>query len=191
LSQKEFVKPVDLENPYRLFNLGGTVFLEVKEGDDIDVMPASWACPADYTKMSVVVDSTHYSRKILDKAEYFLLTVPGYGIRKELLYLGSVSKNGNPNKIQDSGLKFFNIEGCDFPLPEGCAAWALIKRIPEAHMEKSYDMFVGEIVKAWADSRVFSDNHWHLEKGPEELRSLHYVAGGHFYEIGKSVEVTL
>lgn len=58
-------------------------------------------------------------------------------------------------------------------------------------MEKSYDMFVGEIVKAWADSRVFSDNHWHLEKGPEELRSLHYVAGGHFYEIGKSVEVTL
>ncbi|WP_304854816.1 hypothetical protein [uncultured Parasutterella sp.] len=41
MSQKEFVKPVDLENPYRLFNLGGTVFLEVKEGDDIDVMPAS------------------------------------------------------------------------------------------------------------------------------------------------------
>lgn len=28
MSQKEFVKPVGLETPYRLFNLGGTAFVE-------------------------------------------------------------------------------------------------------------------------------------------------------------------
>ena len=102
-----------------------------------------------------------------------------------------MSKNENPNKIADSGLKFFTLPDCDFPLPEGCSAWAVIKLIREPHNEKTYDLFMGQIVKAWADSRVFSNNHWHLEEGPDELRSMHYVAGGHFYAIGKRVDVTL
>lgn len=53
MSQKEFVKPVGLETPYRLFNLGGTAFVESKQGDDLDIMPASWNCPLDYDKMTV------------------------------------------------------------------------------------------------------------------------------------------
>ena len=85
----------------------------------------------------------------------------------------------------------FTLPDCDFPLPEGCSAWAVIKLIREPHNEKTYDLFMGQIVKAWADSRVFSNNHWHLEEGPDELRSMHYVAGGHFYAIGKRVDVTL
>ena len=52
MSQKEFVKPVGLETPYRLFNLGGTAFVESKQGDDLDIMPASWNCPLDYDKMT-------------------------------------------------------------------------------------------------------------------------------------------
>ena len=183
MSQKEFVKPVGLETPYRLFNLGGTALVESKLGDDLDVI--------DYAKMSMVIDSTHYSRKLIESSDYVLLAVPGQGIGKEILYLGSVSKNDNPVKIKDSGLKFFKLPDCDFPMPEGCAAWALVKLIREPHNEKTYDLFVGEIVKAWADSRVFENNHWHLEKGPEELRSLHYVAGGHFYAIGKRVDIEL
>ena len=66
MSQKEFVKPVGLETPYRLFNLGGTAFVESKQGDDLDIMPASWNCPLDYDKMTVVIDSTHYSRKLIE-----------------------------------------------------------------------------------------------------------------------------
>ena len=109
MSQKEFVKPVGLETPYRLFNLGGTAFVESKQGDDLDIMPASWNCPLDYDKMTVVIDSTHYSRKLIEASEYILLAVPGMGIQKEILYLGSVSKNDNPNKIADSGLKFLSL----------------------------------------------------------------------------------
>lgn len=136
MSQKEFVKPVGLETPYRLFNLGGTAFVESKQGDDLDIMPASWNCQLDYDKMTVVIDSTHYSRKLIEASEYILLAVPGMGIQKEILYLGSVSKNDNPNKIADSGLKFFTLPDCDFPLPEGCSAWAVIKLIREPHNKR-------------------------------------------------------
>ena len=83
MSQKEFVKPVGLETPYRLFNLGGTAFVESKQGDDLDIMPASWNCPLDYDKMTVVIDSTHYSRKLIEASEYILLAVPGMEFRKK------------------------------------------------------------------------------------------------------------
>ena len=48
---------------------------------------------------------------------------------------------------------------------------------------------IGEVTGAWADSRVFQDGHWQFEHAPAELRTLHYVAGGHFYATGDAVDV--
>jgi len=36
-------------------------------------------------------------------------------------------------------------------------------------------MSIGEVVRAWADNRVFSDGHWHFDRADPSLRSLHYV----------------
>lgn len=185
----QYIKPVNLDVVYRLFNLGGTAFVQGVYDGDIDVMPASWVCPLDYQKMSAVIDSTHYTRKLIEKSGYMVLSIPGQGIQKEVMYLGSVSKNDNPNKIKDSGVKFFNLPDCDFPLVEGCAGWAVCKIIPEPDNQRKYDLFLGDVVAAWADERVYSNNHWHLEDGPDALRSIHYVAGGHFYSIGNRIDV--
>ena len=35
-------KPVELEDVYRLFNLGATSLVSAADGDDVDVMPATW-----------------------------------------------------------------------------------------------------------------------------------------------------
>lgn len=114
---------------------------------DIDVMPASWVCPLDYQKMSAVIDSTHYTRKLIEKSGYMVLSIPGQGIQKEVMYLGSVSKNDNPNKIEDSGVKFFNLPGCDFPLVEGCAGWAVCKIIPEPENQRKYDLLSEKLLQ--------------------------------------------
>lgn len=189
MNETAFVKSVELSDAYRLFNLGGTVFVQSSVGDDLDVMPASWVCPLDYTKMSAVVDSTHYTRKLIEKSGYVMLSLPGVGLQKEIMYLGSVSKNDEPNKIQKSGINFFHVDGCQFPLIQGCAGWAMCRVLDEPAVEKKYDLFLLNILAAWADERVFSDNHWHLEQGPESLRSVHYVAGGHFYSMGNRIDV--
>ena len=81
------------------------------------------------------------------------------------------------------------MDGWDIPFVEGYAAYVIYKVIPEAHIEKAYDLFVGEAVAAWADPRVFEDGHWKFETAPEELRTLHYVAGGRFYLIGDPIDV--
>ncbi|HCB3692621.1 TPA: flavin reductase, partial [Klebsiella pneumoniae] len=41
------------------------------------------------------------------------------------------------------------------------------------------------IVAAWSDDRVFRNGHWIFDDAPDELRTVHYVAGGQFYAIGK------
>lgn len=65
--------------------------------------------------------------------------------------------------------------------------YLIFKKISEPHNEKTYDLFIGQCVKAAADSRVFRDGHYHYAKADPSLRTLHYVAGGHFFALGEEV----
>lgn len=70
-----------------------------------------------------------------------------------------------------------------------CAAWLVFQLIPEPHNQQIYDLFIGEVVAAWADERVFRDGHWEFDSAPPELRTLHYVACGQFFAMGGGVAV--
>lgn len=176
---------------YRLFNIGATGLVAAECHGDVDVMPASWVCALDLVpaKVTAVIDKTHYTRQLIEKSGYFAIGLPGAGIVKETLYLGSVSKFDVADKLEKSGVNFVEVPDSTIPMVEGCVAWVVFKVVPEAHNEKSYDLFIGEAVAAWADSRVFTDGHWHFENADASLRTLHYVAGGHFYQIGEAIEV--
>ena len=157
-------KPVELEDVYRLFNLGATSLVSAADGDDVDVMPATWVCPLNTTPAlsTAVIDSVHYTRKLIDKTGYFMLSLPSLAIARETLYLGSVSKFDEADKIEKSGAKLFKFEGCDIPTVEGVLCAVLFKVISNEYNEKKHDLFIGEAVAAWADSRVFSEGHWHF-----------------------------
>lgn len=159
-------KPVELEDVYRLFNLGATSLVSAADGDDVDVMPATWVCPLNTTPAlsTAVIDSVHYTRKLIDKTGYFMLSLPSLEIARETLYLGSVSKFDEADKIEKSGAKLFKFEGCDIPTVEGVLCAVLFKVIPNEYNEKNHDLFIGEAVAAWADSRVFSEGHWHFRE---------------------------
>lgn len=47
---------------------------------------------------------------------------------------------------------------------------------------------IGEVVGAWADARVFRDGRWHFESAPDDLRTIHHVAGGQFLVTGAPVQ---
>ena len=73
---------------------------------------------------------------------------------------------------------------CPAAPPGWCAASS-----PEPHNQQAYDLFIGEVVAAWADDRVFRNGHWEFDTAPDHLRTLHYVAGGQFYATGESIKV--
>jgi len=94
-----------------------------------------------------------------------------------------------PDKLARCGVTLFDIPGQDLPFVAGCAAWLACRLVPEPHNQQAYDLFIGEVEGAWADTRVFRDGHWQYEQAGPEWRSLHYVAGGHFYAIGDALTV--
>ena len=110
------IAALDAAKIWQLFNLGGTVLVSAEHDGKTDMMPASWASPLDYDKVMVVVDKSHYTRKLMDQSEYFALGVASAGILPELLALGSVSKNADPEKLEKSGMALFTQPGFKIPL---------------------------------------------------------------------------
>ncbi len=119
-----------------------------------------------------------------------MIQVPTVALLDQTYQVGHRSLYEEPGKLKRSGIELFSIEGHDLPFVAGCSAWMVCRQIPEPHNEQAYDLFIGEIVAAWADTRVFRDGHWVFENAPAHLRSLHYVAGGHFYAIGEAMDVS-
>lgn len=181
---------VPLEKVYRLFGLGGVTLVSAECEGREDVMAAAWVSPLniDPARVTVCIDSGHYTRKLVESSRMFGLSLPMAGLADVVMKLGGVSMNDDCRKLENSGAKFFKIDGYDMPFVEGCACYVVFKSPAEERMEKEYDLFVGEAVEAWADPRIFDGSHWMFENASEELSTLHYVSGGCFYGIGRRIE---
>ncbi|GJI97512.1 flavin reductase [Duganella caerulea] len=184
------ILPVELEKAYRLLNHGPTVLVSATHGGTVDVMAAAWSCALDFMppKITVVLDKSTSTRGLVEQSGYFALQVPNMAQIDLTHAVGSMSLADVPDKLARCGVELFHVEGHETPLVAGCSGWLICKVVPEPHNQQTYDLFIGEVVSAWADSRVFRNGHWEFESAGPEWRSLHYIAGGTFYAIGdKSV----
>ena len=187
----EHIAAVPLEKAYRLLNHGPTVLVSARHHGVSNVMAAAWCCALDYVppKLTVVLDKAAKTRELLEASGVFVIQVPTV-TQLDLTYqVGHRSLHQEQDKLARSGVELFTIEGEELPLVAGCSAWLACRQIPELHNQETYDLFIGEIVGAWADARVFKDGHWTFETAPQALRSLHYIAGGNFYAIGEHMRV--
>jgi flavin reductase (DIM6/NTAB) family NADH-FMN oxidoreductase RutF len=186
-------RAVPLAKCYRLLNHGPTVLVSAAHKGQRNIMAAAWAMPLDFQppKVTVVLDKSVWTRQLLEGSGTFVINVPTVAQLDIVETVGStsglaISKEHEQDKFTAYGLETFAGDLVQTPLLEGCAAWLECRLIPEAHNQTQYDLFIGEVVAAWADERVFSDGHWHFE-GHNDLRTLHHVAGGHFLVIGDEV----
>ncbi|SBW13006.1 Flavin reductase domain protein FMN-binding [uncultured Alphaproteobacteria bacterium] len=185
------VLPVALDRAYRLINHGPTVLVSAAHDGVADVMTAAWACALDFSppKLTVVIDKASRTRALLEKSGGFAVQVPTAAQARLALGVGSVSLADAPDKLASCGVDLFRAPDCDLPLVAGCSAWLACRVISEPHNQQTYDLFIGEVTAAWADSRAFADGRWRFESADPAWRSLHHVAGGHFYAIGNPVDL--
>ena len=94
-----------------------------------------------------------------------------------------------PEKLRQCGVELFQFGHSPIPVVEGCSAWILCELIPEPHNQQQHDLFIGKVIAAYADDRVFRDGHWYYHEAADEWKSIHHVAGGHFYTIGDAVDI--
>ncbi|MET0611141.1 MAG: flavin reductase family protein [Pseudomonas caspiana] len=187
----EFIAPVDPAKAYRLLNHGPTVLVSAQHDGVDNVMAAAWACALDFmpAKLTVVLDKIAKTRELVEQSGVFVIQVPTAAQLRLTHDVGTRSLSDEADKQQRSGVELFRIPGHDLPFVAGCSAWLACRLIPEPHNQSTYDLFIGEVIGAWADTRVFKDGHWHFETADPAWRSLHYIAGGHFYAIGDALDV--
>lgn len=187
----DHIQPVDLKKAYRLLNHGPTVLVSAHHAGVDNVMAAAWACALDFDppKVTVVLDKIARTRQLVENSCWMVLQVPTAAQAKLTHQVGTQSLADSPDKLQQAGVELFRAEGYATPLVAGCSAWLMCRVIAEPHNQSTYDLFIAEVVAAWADERVFKDGHWTFEHADPSLRSLHYVAGGHFYAIGEALDV--
>ena len=179
---------VPLDRCTRLLNHGPTVLVSAEHGGRRNVMAAAWSMPLDFLppKVAVVLDKQTFTRTLVEASGRFVLAVPPVALAALTERVGNTSGR-DADKFTDALARAEPGPATGAPLVDGCIAWLECRRLPEPHIEQAYDLFLGEVVAAWADDRVFRDGHWHFDQADASLRSLHHVAGGHFLAIGDEV----
>lgn len=179
---------VDLKKAYRLLNHGPTVLVSSAHGGQRNVMAASWSMPLDFEppKIAVVIDKRTYTRELVEASGEFALNIPARGLAAATVAVGDCTGRES-DKFAQFQLATFAAEKVAAPLLEGCVGWLECKVIPEPHNQDRYDLFIAEVVAAWADPADFRDGRWHQEAGRQ--RSIHYIAGGAFFETGEAFNV--
>ena len=182
---------VPLDRCTRLLNHGPTVLVSAEHGGRRNAMAAAWSMPLDFTppKVAVVLDKQTFTRTLVEASGLFVLAVPPVALAALTERVGNASGR-DIEKFTDALASAEPGPATGAPLVDGCIAWLECKRLPEPHIEQAYDLFLGEIVAAWADDRVFRDGRWHFDGVDQSLRSLHHIAGGHFLAIGDEVKYT-
>ncbi|MFC0254030.1 flavin reductase family protein [Massilia consociata] len=185
----EHIQPVPLEKAYRLLNHGPTVLVSARHEGVENVMAAAWACALDFAppKLTVVLDKSTRTRLLVEGSGEFVIQLPTVRQLRLTHEVGNRSLHAEPDKLERAGVSLIRMDGVDAPFVEGCSAWLACRLIPEPHNQQAYDLFIGEVTGAWADARVFRDGHWHFESADPAWRSIHHIAGGHFYTIGEPV----
>jgi len=182
------MQSVDLKHAYRLLNHGPTILVTSAHGDKRNIMAAAWNVPLDFDppKIIVVIDKNTYTRELIEASGTFAINIPCVAQIDTVQQVGNSSGRDLPetDKFAVFGLETFSAKEINAPMVQGCVGWLECKVIPEPHNQNTYDLFIAEVLAAYADERVFSDGRWHFE-GHDALRTIHHVAGGSFFAAGE------
>ena len=185
-----YLKNLDLaKSADRLLNHGPTTLVTFEHAGVRNVMAASWAMPLDFDppKVLLVLDGSTFSRSLLDGSGSFVLNLPSRTQAELTLAVGSCSGN-DVDKFATFGISEARAQVVQAPIIPGCLAYLECRVIEEPHIQKRYDLFIAEVVAAYADERAFSNGRWHFPN--EELRTIHYSGGGTFYPTGPPFQVS-
>ena len=97
--------------------------------------------------------------------------------------VGSASGREVPgrDKFSAFGIDHFAATRVGARLVAGCIGWLECRLIPEPHIQQAHDLFVGEVLAAWADERAFAGGKFRpIDDTPPEWRTLHHLGAGNF-----------
>ena len=164
------LKRVDVSQAERLFYPVTPVLVTVEYNGRVGGMLAAWWTQLSFKPflVGVAIAPERFTYKLVLEAGVYGLNILGWEFVDKAPYMGDVSERLLPGKLERAGLRFFRGEELGVPLVEGALA-ALEVRLVEIHRTGDHDLFVGEVVSAYAAEHF--DGLW----DPERHRPLMYL----------------
>jgi len=180
---------VPLRRSWRLLNHGPTALISSAADGRANVMACAWVMAIDFEppKLVAIVASDTFTRELINASGEFVVSLPTRAFAQTAYELGNVSGR-DVDKFERFALATSAASIVAAPLVEsGCVAWLECRVRPHPDMAESYDLFVAEVLAAWADDEVFVDGEWVF---PDDARrTIHHLARGTFLATGEKFRV--
>ncbi|MBX7098770.1 MAG: flavin reductase family protein [Myxococcaceae bacterium] len=173
-----------------LLNHGPTVLVSSAHQGKTNVMAVAWCMALDYEppRITAVIEEGSHTRALVEASGELVVNLPTVAQAKQLYAAGRLSGKDVPDKIAKLSLKTSPAKVVGAPLIDGCVGWLECKVVPEARMQEEYDLFILEVVAAWADTALWDGSTFNFT-APEQ-RTLHHASKGQFFATGEPVRVT-
>lgn len=181
--------PVELRRAYRLINHGPTTIISAAAGDRRNVMAAAWVMPLDFApaRLAAVIARDTLTRELVDRSGELVVNLPT-AAQLDLAYAVGKQSGHDTDKFAFHDIAVEPATHVAAPLISGCAAWLECRVLAEPDLQTRYDLFVLDVLAAWADDRLFSDGRWHFAE--PSTRTIHHVMAGLFFATGEPLEVS-
>lgn len=151
------------------------------ENGIVDAMNAAWGCIADYKKIGMYLDARHKTVKNILFKKAFTVSMATVDYVVESDYVGIVSGNDVPNKVDIAGWHTMKSEFVDAPI---------IEELPltlecefESYDEES-ELMIGKIINVSADECILTKD----KIDPSKLNPITYDPVNHKYiALGETV----
>ena len=179
--------PVIPRHAYKLLNHGPTTLVTSAHQGRSNVMAAAWVMPLDFDppKLVAIVAAGTLTRELVEASGELVVNVPARSLA-DATYAVGTSSGHEADKFARFGIATEPASIVGAPYVRDAVAWLECRVIPEPHMQTQYDLFVLEVIAAFADDRVFADGQWTFPE--DELRTLHHTNRGIFHLIGERLQ---
>ena len=146
------MKHLPLAKVYSLLEPGPVVLMTTRRKDRPNVMTMSWHMMVEFEPPTVacVVSDADYSFVALRTTKECVIAIPSVELAAKVAQIGNCSGRDVP-KFERFGLTPMPAKRVAPPLIAECFA-NLECRVVDTHLVNKYDLFVLEVLKAWATS---------------------------------------
>ena len=148
------MKQVDMEKAVKKRYPERVALVVCKDGKGmVDVTPVGWftLCNSEPRCWAISLHHKHYSHKVISETNEFVLCLPSYSQKKDILYCGNVS-GWDEDKLKKCEFKTIPSKKVKPPLIEDCVACFECKVVEKAKAP-DHTVFIGEVLVAYISDR--------------------------------------
>jgi flavin reductase (DIM6/NTAB) family NADH-FMN oxidoreductase RutF len=177
------MKEVPKDKIYRLLHPRQVVLVTcADEGGKPNVLTVAWSTPLSFDPplIGISIGKNRYSHGVISRTKEFAVSVPPSSLLEKVKGCGTLSGRKG-DKFREVGLTPLPSRRLKAPVVREGIAHLECKVVKEVEVG-DHTLFVGEVVEAYADERLFDGEKF----DPEAVELIYHLGGTHFLFLGKS-----